>query len=182
MYTNHQNALHNINYVNCRCFSLYMKLDVCSSCQSILFKEHLICSSFDDNDLRHHFFKKNLALERGPFQGGKGRTKNSMKLVLVFLIYFKMSLTFNCNRSSYKYEVSNGNKNCCGGLFEDDIVLIASNKLKRRKCHFKLNKYVTMIIKLFSFVQSHSFKDPTFHLGMDSIPKISCYIYLVISI
>jgi len=35
-----------------------------------------------------------------------------------------------------------------------------------------------MVIKPLSFVNSHSIKDHTFHLGIYSILKISCYTYL----
>ena len=82
-------------------------------------------------------------------------------------------------------------KKCCGGLFADDIVLIAPGKSSLRnilnKVHewaltnemtFGINKCATMVIKPLNFVNSPSDKDPTFYLGIYSISKVSAYLYL----
>jgi len=93
----------------------------------------------------------------------------------------------NCD----KYGVSIGNKKCCGGIFADGIVLIASSERKmkallryvfcwtnKNKISFGINECATMVIKPFNFVSYPVYEDPTFHLVMYSIPKKSVYIYL----
>jgi len=93
----------------------------------------------------------------------------------------------NCD----KYGVSIGNKKCCGGLFADDIVLIAPSERKmkallryvfcwanKNEMSFGINKCATMVIKSLNFASYPGYEEPTFHLGMYSIPKASVYIYL----
>jgi len=43
---------------------------------------------------------------------------------------------------------------------------------------FGINKCATMVIKPLNFVSYPGYEEPTFHLGMYSIPKASVYIYL----
>jgi len=90
-----------------------------------------------------------------------------------------------------KYGVSIDSKKCCGSLFADDIVLRAPSERKmkaplhhafcwaiKNEMSFGIIKYATMIIKPLNFVSYPSYDEPTFHLGMYSIPKESMYIYL----
>ena len=90
-----------------------------------------------------------------------------------------------------KYGVSIGNKRCCGGLFADDIVLVAPSKKNLQKMlssvlnwantnemSFGINKCATMVIKPIDFSRPPNYIDPTFYLGMYSIPKVTCYTYL----
>ncbi len=90
-----------------------------------------------------------------------------------------------------QYGVSIGNKRCCGGLFADDIVLIApsARKLQRLLNHvlhwaninemtFGISKCATMVIKPKDFKYTPGYVDPTFYFSMTSIPKVSCYTYL----
>ena len=82
-------------------------------------------------------------------------------------------------------------KKCCGGLFDDDIVLLSpsENKMKallrhvfnwanKNEMSFGINKCATMVIKPLNFVSNTGYEDPTFYLGMYSIPKESIYTYL----
>jgi len=93
----------------------------------------------------------------------------------------------NCD----KYGVSIGNKKCCGGLFADDIVLIAPREKKLKKLlnkvflwtnknemTFGVNNCATMVIKPLNYVSPLFSSEPTFYLGMYAIPKTSSYIYL----
>jgi hypothetical protein len=41
-----------------------------------------------------------------------------------------------------------------------------------------INKCATIVIKQLNFVSYPYYEEPTFHLGMYSIPKASVYIYL----
>ena len=90
-----------------------------------------------------------------------------------------------------KYGVSIGRKKCCGGLFADDVVLIApsAKNLEKllKKVHkwadlnemtFGIEKCATMVIKPIDFQSPPNYSDPTFYLGMNSIPKVSSYMYL----
>ena len=90
-----------------------------------------------------------------------------------------------------KYGVKLGNKRCCGGLFADDIVLIAptAKKLQLLLNHvfkwanvnemsFGISKCATMVIKPIRFEIPSGYEDPTFFIGMNYIPKTSCYTYL----
>ncbi len=90
-----------------------------------------------------------------------------------------------------KYGVKIGDKKCCGGLFADDIVLIAPTakklqKLLRRVLHwaninemsFGIAKCATMVIKPLNFRKTPDYEDPTFYFNMHSLPKVSCYTYL----
>jgi len=83
------------------------------------------------------------------------------------------------------------NSTCCGGLFADDIVLMAPSKksLKRLLSHvnkwanenemtFGINKCATMVVKPFNFTPSPNYSDPSFFLGIHKIPKTSSYKYL----
>jgi len=46
---------------------------------------------------------------------------------------------------------------------------------------FGIEKCAIMVIKLVNFQSPPNYIDPTFYLGMNSIPKVSSYIYLGIS-
>ena len=93
-----------------------------------------------------------------------------------------------------QYGVSIGNKRCCGGLFADNIVLIApsARKLQKLLNHvlhwaninemtFGISKCATMVIKPKDFKYTPGYVDPIFYFSMTSIPKVSCYTYLGIS-
>ena len=80
---------------------------------------------------------------------------------------------------------------CCGGLFADDIVLIAPGKISLRKIlnkvhewaiknemTFGINKCATLVVKPLHFRNQDSYVDPTFYLGIHPIPKTSQYTYL----
>lgn len=90
-----------------------------------------------------------------------------------------------------KYGVSIGDKLCCGGLFADDIVLIAPRAKKlqlllRRVLHwvninemtFGIAKCATMVIKPLNYSIVPEKEDLTFYFSMHAIPKVSCYTYL----
>jgi len=77
----------------------------------------------------------------------------------------------NCRR----YGVIVERKKCCGGLFADDIVLIALGKKSLRK---SLNKVHEWAIKPLHFKNQDGYVDPTFHLGFNPIPKTTQYTYL----
>jgi len=56
--------------------------------------------------------------------------------------------------------------------------VMSLNRLTKNEISFGINKFEKMIIKPLNFVNSHSFKDPTFHRDIYSIPKVLCYTYL----
>ena len=100
---------------------------------------------------------------------------------ILFNLFINVILN-NCD----KYGVSIGNKKCCGGIFADGIVLIASSERKmkallryvfcwanKNKISFGINKRATMAIKPLNYVSYPCYEEPTFsfHLGMYSIPK-----------
>ena len=93
----------------------------------------------------------------------------------------------NCENLGVKI----GNKHCCGGLFADDIVLIAPSEKRLQKIlkrvlkwadlnemSFGIQKCATMVIKPMSFTEPPDYLEPTFYLNMHAIPKVSCYTYL----
>jgi len=93
-----------------------------------------------------------------------------------------------------RYGVIVERKKCCGGLFADDIVLIAPGKKSLRKSlnkvhewaiknemTFGINKCATLVVKPLHFKNQDGYVDPTFHLGINPIPKITQYTYLGIS-
>jgi len=93
----------------------------------------------------------------------------------------------NCRR----YGVIVERKKCCGGLFVDDIILIAPGKKSLRKSlnkvhewaiknemTFGINKCATLVVKSLHFKNQDGHVDPTFHLGFNLIPKITQYTYL----
>ena len=93
----------------------------------------------------------------------------------------------NCD----KYGVNITGRRCCGGLFADDVVLIAPSKPSLRillnKVHewgirnemtFGINKCATMVIKPLNFISPSNLVDPTFYLGFHPLPKASQYTYL----
>ena len=43
---------------------------------------------------------------------------------------------------------------------------------------FDIEKCATMVIKPMNFQSSPNYRDPTFYLGMNAIPKVSSYVYL----
>jgi len=82
-------------------------------------------------------------------------------------------------------------RRCCGGLFADDIVLIApskpSLKLLLDKIHrwgiknemtFGINKCATLVVKPMKFSPPRNYTDPTFYLGIHPLPKTNQYTYL----
>ena len=90
-----------------------------------------------------------------------------------------------------KYGVSIGPKRCCGGLFADDIVLIAPSRKNLQKMlslvfqwaninemSFGINRCATIVVKPINFNKPPRYEDPTFYIGMYSIPKVTCYTYL----
>ncbi len=90
-----------------------------------------------------------------------------------------------------KFGVNIGNKKCCGGLFADDIVLIAPSEKNLQKLlnrvfrwanknemTFGINKCATMVIKPINYISPLFSSDPTFYIGMYSIPKTTSYTYL----
>ena len=93
----------------------------------------------------------------------------------------------NCD----KFGVNVEGKKCCGGLFADDIVLIAPSvscmKLLLKSVHewginnemkFGINKCATLIVKPLKLRSSQNFTDKTFHLGIHPLPKTKQYTYL----
>jgi len=90
-----------------------------------------------------------------------------------------------------KYSVNIGRKKGCGGLFADDVVLIAPSAKNLEKLLEKVHKWAnlnemtfgiekcaTMVIKPMNFQSPPNYSDQTFYLGMNAIPKVSSYIYL----
>ena len=90
-----------------------------------------------------------------------------------------------------RYGVVVEGKKCCGGLFADDIVLIAPGKSSLRnilnKVHewaltnemtFGINKCATLVVKPLKFTNHNNYVDPTFYLGINPIPKTNQYTYL----
>jgi len=99
-----------------------------------------------------------------------------------------------------KYGVNIGRKKGCGGLFADDVALIASSAKKfrkiilkktKKKVHkwvnlnemtFGIEKWATMVIKPMNFQfppkKKKNYSDSTFYLGMNTTPKVFSYIYL----
>jgi len=90
-----------------------------------------------------------------------------------------------------RYGVIVERKKCCGGLFADDIVLIAPGKKSLRKSlnkvhewaiknemTFGINKCATLVVKPLHFKNQDGYVDPTFHLGINPIPKTTQYTYL----
>ena len=86
---------------------------------------------------------------------------------------------------------STGIKRCCGGLFADDIVLIAPNRKNLRKLlnnvfdwsntnemTFGINKCATLVVKPLHFTKPRNYQDPTFYLGIHPLPKTDQYTYL----
>eukprot|EP00833_Pecoramyces_ruminatium_P010910 jgi/Orpsp1_1/1184942/evm.model.c7180000091668.1 len=84
-----------------------------------------------------------------------------------------------------KFGVSIESKKCCGGLFADDIVLVAPSKSALRnilnKVHswsiknemtFGINKCCTLVIKPKNFVKSPNYIDLSFFIGINKIPKM----------
>jgi len=100
------------------------------------------------------------------------------QLSLILFNLFINNILNNCD----KCDDSIGNKKCCGGLFADDIVLIAPSERKmkallrhvfcwanKNEMSFGINKCATMVIKPLNFVLYPGYEEPTFHLGMYSI-------------
>ncbi|OUM57450.1 hypothetical protein PIROE2DRAFT_17564 [Piromyces sp. E2] len=90
-----------------------------------------------------------------------------------------------------KYGVRIGSNRCCGGLFADDIVLIAPSKKKLQKMlslvfkwanthemSFSVNKCATIVIKNIIFKNTLNYVDLSFYIDMYFIPKVTCYTYL----
>jgi hypothetical protein len=48
----------------------------------------------------------------------------------------------------------------------------------KNEMSFGISKCATMVIKSLNFVSYLGYEEPTFHLGMYSIPKAHAYIYL----
>jgi len=82
-------------------------------------------------------------------------------------------------------------KNVVVVFFAGDFVLRAPNERKmkallhlnfrwanKNEMSFGINKCTTMVIKPLNFVSYPGYEEPTFHLGMYSIPKEFVYIYL----
>ena len=93
----------------------------------------------------------------------------------------------NCD----KYGVYLDSQYCCGGLFADDIVLVAPSKqvLKKilNKVHewaiknemtFGINKCATLVVKPINFVKPINYEDPSFFIGSNKLPKTDNYTYL----
>jgi len=102
-----------------------------------------------------------------------------LSLILFYLFMNINDVLDNCD----KYGVNTGNKKCCSGLFEDDIVLITLTETKmnwvnKNEMSFGINKCASMVIKPLNFVSYHGYEDPTFYLGIYSILKESSYIYI----
>ena len=89
------------------------------------------------------------------------------------------------------YGVITEKKKCCGGLFADDIVLLAPTKssLKnllniahdwgiKNEMTFGINKCATLVVKPKNFIPSRHYENPTFRLGMNYIPSTNQYTYL----
>ena len=55
------------------------------------------------------------------------------------------------------------------------MFFVCANK---NEMSFGIDKCATMVIKPLNFVSYPGYEEPTFHLGMYSIPKASVYIYL----
>ena len=93
----------------------------------------------------------------------------------------------NCD----KYGVYLDSQYCCGGLFADDIVLVAPSKqaLKKilNKVHewaiknemtFGINKCATLVVKPINFVKPINYENPSFFIGSNKLPKTDNYTYL----
>ncbi|OUM64042.1 hypothetical protein PIROE2DRAFT_9267 [Piromyces sp. E2] len=92
--------------------------------------------------------------------------------------------------TKFGVRIGRGRNRCCGGLFADDIVLIAPSKKKLQKMlslvfqwantnkiSFGVNKCATVVVKNIKFKNTPNYVGPTFYIGMYSIPKVTCYIY-----
>ena len=90
-----------------------------------------------------------------------------------------------------KYGINLNGTRCCGGLFADDIVIVAPSRNAMKKIlnrvyswsiknemTFGINKCATMVVKPLNFIRTNNYQDPTFYLGIHTIPKTTCYTYL----
>jgi hypothetical protein len=58
------------------------------------------------------------------------------------------------------------------------MYLTGPKKKKKNEMFFNINKCAAMITKSLNFVNYHDYEDPSFYLGMYSIPKESNDSYL----
>ncbi|KAG4081237.1 hypothetical protein H8356DRAFT_1329833 [Neocallimastix lanati (nom. inval.)] len=101
-------------------------------------------------------------------------SKSKFGIQFLFLFNFY----FSDNKHDLKYGVNIGRKKGCGGLFADDVVLIASSVhtwVNLNEMTFGIEKWATMVIKPMNFQsppkKKKNYSDSTFYLGMNTTPK-----------
>jgi len=146
---------------------------------------------------KYHMFLKNIYLSskaRAFFNGNLSEefsinrgVRQGCPLSPILFNLFINDILDNCD----KYAVYLDSQYCCGGLFADDIVLVAPSKqvLKKilNKVHewaiknemtFGINKCAILVVKPINFVKPINYEDPSFFIDSNKLPKTDNYTYL----
>jgi len=147
-------------------------------------KCHLFLKNLYLSSKARAFFNGNLSEEisinRGVRQGCPPLSPNLFNL-------FINDVLDNCD----KYVVYLDSQYYCGGLFEDNIVLVAPSKQALKKIlsivhewtiknemTFGIYKCVTLVVKPINFVKPKNYEDPSFFIDSNKLPKTDNYTYL----